>query len=232
MFLVYVKEAHPTADMAQHRSLAVRTAAAVSCAAKMKLHIPVLLDTMDDAAQAAFDVRGAATAVIGLDGHVVFHVTGPLGVQPAEAARVLGSLLPPGPPPAPHLGHAQIVPRQAPALPSLGDGFSCRPVLPDRLFPGFLETDDRARFPADFVLRVILLDGRGGVGRVDLKGHRGIGGGVNGIPETGMVPAEDGAVAAVGGMVGHGGVTIFVAQKQPAEISFGKTHAPASKPLL
>jgi hypothetical protein len=80
-------------DVPEHKTLAMRAAAAAACAAKMKLHIPVLLDTMNDAARSAFGASSGATAIIDLHGNVVFHTTGSTGVQPVEAARVLEPLL-------------------------------------------------------------------------------------------------------------------------------------------
>ena len=96
VFLIYVKEHTPgseSREFTEHKTLAMRAAAAAACAAKMNLHIPVLLDTMDGAARNAYDANSAATAIIDLGGNLVFHAAGQTGVRPDGAAQAIESLL-------------------------------------------------------------------------------------------------------------------------------------------
>jgi hypothetical protein len=93
MFLVYVDEAYPAADAPKHRSLAQRASAAKRCMERLKLSLPVLVDTMDGAARRAFDARWGATVVVDLQGKVTFHRSGAQGVQPAAAAAAIRSEL-------------------------------------------------------------------------------------------------------------------------------------------
>jgi hypothetical protein len=105
-FLVYVREAHPVArskvspatrpsgpsDVPLAQNLDERVLAASACMAGLKLTLPVLIDTMDGAAEKAYRGAPAATAVIDLAGNVVFHSVGPNGCRPAEAERALRRL--------------------------------------------------------------------------------------------------------------------------------------------
>lgn len=110
MFMVYVREAHPAnkkeedkraagkklegqPDIAQHKTMDDRVLAALACRKGLNLSLPVLIDTMDGVVERAYQGVPAATAIIDLEGKIVFHSRGPHGVQPKEADRVLKSLL-------------------------------------------------------------------------------------------------------------------------------------------
>jgi len=59
----------------------------------LNLTLPVLIDSMDGVAEKAYRGVPAATAIVDLDGNLVFHSDGPNGVQPKEAEKVLRRLL-------------------------------------------------------------------------------------------------------------------------------------------
>lgn len=106
-YLVYVREIHPVAqsklapgdkpkgpqDVAQAKTIEDRILAASACMEGLKLTLPVLIDTMDGVAEKAYRGVPACTAVIDLEGKVVFHSTGPGGAQPKEAEKALKKLL-------------------------------------------------------------------------------------------------------------------------------------------
>jgi hypothetical protein len=114
MFLVYVREAHPAREtvesqdthsekhrglgIAQHKTIHDRVWAASACMEGLKLTLPVLIDTMDGVVETAYQGLPAATAVVDLDGNLVFHSRGPSGVQPKQADKVLKTVLGGGPP--------------------------------------------------------------------------------------------------------------------------------------
>ena len=54
-------------DIAQHKTLEDRIAAASQCLEGLKLTLPTLIDSMDNAAHTAYGVRAAAMAIIDLD---------------------------------------------------------------------------------------------------------------------------------------------------------------------
>ena len=106
IFLVYVSEAHPVREgkqrgaqartpreIAQTKSVRERALAATDCLLGLKLSLPVLLDTMDGAAEKAYGGHPAGTAVIDIDGRVCFHSRGPSGVRPKEAGQVFQRIL-------------------------------------------------------------------------------------------------------------------------------------------
>lgn len=107
MFLVYVREIHPAretgegppknpqgpGDIVQHKTMDDRIVAASACAKGLNLTLPVLIDSMDGVAEKAYRGVPAATAIVDLDGNLVFHSEGPNGVQPKEAEKVLRRLL-------------------------------------------------------------------------------------------------------------------------------------------
>ncbi len=107
-FLVYVREAHPVrkaADTSDHRSITThktmdsKVLAASKCLKSLKLSLPCLIDTMDGKAEKAYRGKPAATAVVDINGKIVFHSRGPGGVKPAEVRKVLKKLLPTQPEP-------------------------------------------------------------------------------------------------------------------------------------
>lgn len=106
-YLVYIREAHPVKEgkpagdetrrpeeIAQTRSLDERVLAATDCLKGLKFSLPVLIDTMDGAAEKAYGGWPAATAVIDVEGKIRFHSRGPDGARPKEAEKVLRQLLP------------------------------------------------------------------------------------------------------------------------------------------
>ena len=103
MYLIYVNEAHPArttnakgegpSSVGRHRSIDEKVLAASKCMEGLKMTLPVLIDGMDGVVEKAYRGRPAATAVIDLDGKVVFHSTGPRGAQPPEADKHLKKLI-------------------------------------------------------------------------------------------------------------------------------------------
>ena len=113
ILFVYVREIHPSEqnrgdspaqarrgttgpDIAQHKTLEERIAAASQCLEGLELTLPTLIDSMDNTAHVAYGVRAAATAIIDFDGKLAFYATGPRGVQPQEADRIIKKLAPEG----------------------------------------------------------------------------------------------------------------------------------------
>jgi hypothetical protein len=112
MYMVYVREAHPVsepkdvpeggalgpANIGQHKDLSDRVLAASACRQGLRLSLPMLIDTMDGVVEKAYRCVPAATAIVDLDGNLVFYARGPNGVQPKKADAVLKKLLSePGP---------------------------------------------------------------------------------------------------------------------------------------
>lgn len=107
-FLVYVREAHPVrnaADTSDHRSITrhatmdSKVLAASKCLQGLKLTLPCLVDTMDGKAERAYQGKPAATAVVDINGKLLFHSRGPRGAKPAEVRKLLEKLLPTQPEP-------------------------------------------------------------------------------------------------------------------------------------
>jgi hypothetical protein len=101
-FIVYVREAHPEdgwvlADnrrekiaLADPTSLEERAAAAGACAVRLRTHIPVLLDDVDDAVALAYGGWPDRLYLIGRDGRVAFQgEPGPDGFKPEELADAI-----------------------------------------------------------------------------------------------------------------------------------------------
>ncbi len=108
IFLVYINEAHPAgawseagaagkpkgpSDIGQHRNLADRIIAASTCMDDLKLTLPILIDTMDGVTERAYRGRPAATAVVDLEGKIIFYSKGPGGAQPKKAKAVIKKAL-------------------------------------------------------------------------------------------------------------------------------------------
>ena len=110
IYLVYLREVHPSEqnvgdspaqvrrrhtghDIAQHKTLEDRIAAASQCLEGLELTLPTLIDGMDNAAHTAYGVRAAALAIIDLDGKLAFYDTKPSAVQPEKADKVIQKLL-------------------------------------------------------------------------------------------------------------------------------------------
>ncbi len=104
VFLVYINEAHPVSQanvgrvagprgIGGHRNIDDRVAAAVQCTKGLGLTIPILIDSMDRQAEAAYGARPAATVVVDLDGNIAFYSRGPWGAQPDGARNAINALL-------------------------------------------------------------------------------------------------------------------------------------------
>ena len=105
-YMIYVREIHPVGqsklaagekptgprDVAQAKNLDERILAASACMEGLKLTLPVLIDTMEGVAEKAYSGVPASTAVIDLEGKVVFHSIGPGGSQPRQAEMALKQL--------------------------------------------------------------------------------------------------------------------------------------------
>ena len=107
-FLVYVREAHPVKKATKskdhrgitvHKTVASKVLAASKCVKGLKLTLPCLIDSLDGAAEKLYRGRPAATAVVDINGKIVFHARGPRGVQPKKVKGVLEKLLPTQPAP-------------------------------------------------------------------------------------------------------------------------------------
>jgi hypothetical protein len=101
-FIVYIREAHPEdgwvlADnrreeiaIADPTSLDERAAAADACVLRLRTHLPVLLDDVDDEVALAYGGWPDRLYLIGRDGRVAFQGgRGPDGFQPAELAAAI-----------------------------------------------------------------------------------------------------------------------------------------------
>jgi len=132
MFLIYVREAHPArrapepgtrpkrpSDVAQPKSIEERVMAASACREGLKLTLPMLIDTMGGVAVNAYRGWPAGTAIVDLEGNLVFYARGPKGVQPKEADRVLRQLAG-APPPAADTDVADTPSAVPPATEQLG----------------------------------------------------------------------------------------------------------------
>ena len=135
MYLVYVNETHlaktndPKGEgphgIKPHRNIEGRLQAASKCMEGLKLTVPVLIDRMDAVVEKAYRGSPGATAVIDLEGKVVFHTIGPRGVQPAEADTLLKKLIAKGGFPKPEKKPSRRLPLRtlrSPRLPALPAG--------------------------------------------------------------------------------------------------------------
>ncbi len=100
--MVYIREAHPVdewqlpsnvaegVEYAQTRSLAERQSLATACATGLKLDIPILIDTMDNAAALAYGAWPERLYVLSESGTVVYKGgKGPYGFAPDELEAFL-----------------------------------------------------------------------------------------------------------------------------------------------
>lgn len=105
--MVYIREAHPTDEwqlasnvdehvlFPQARSRSEREAVANSCAAGMRLEIPILVDGMDDGAERAFNAWPERLYVLSREGAVIYKGgKGPYGFDPDALEEFLQRLLP------------------------------------------------------------------------------------------------------------------------------------------
>ncbi len=108
MRLVYVREAHPSDGwqvpqnetqgviVRTPRSLTERNEVADTCAAKLKLDFPVVVDGIDDAVEKAYAGWPDRIYVIDKTGKIVYKgAPGPAGFKPREAEQALIALLEP-----------------------------------------------------------------------------------------------------------------------------------------
>ena len=106
-FLVYTREIHPSANktspprrpggptgITQHTSIKERMIAADKCMKGLKLTLPFLLDTMDNAFLKAYGGIPAGTAVIDINGKIAYWNPGaPTGCKPKNAEETLKKIL-------------------------------------------------------------------------------------------------------------------------------------------
>jgi len=101
-FVVYIREAHPEDGwvLASNRgegisvqdpaTYAERAEVAETCAIRLRLRIPVLLDGLDDAVARAYGAWPDRLYLVGRDGHIAFRgEEGPFGFRPAELAAAI-----------------------------------------------------------------------------------------------------------------------------------------------
>ena len=99
--VIYIKEAHPADDWPMRvssrlkyiqdpRTLFERFQVASTCVADLKLSIPTLIDSMEDAACAAYKGHPDRIYVVGKDGKIVYHgAPGPMGFKPRDMENAL-----------------------------------------------------------------------------------------------------------------------------------------------
>jgi hypothetical protein len=103
---VYVREAHPTdgaftpggeavgAAVRQPRDLAERTEVATVCCSKLKITMPMVVDTIDDRVGHAYSGMPDRLYVIDSRGEVAYQGgRGPFGFRPGEMEQSLVTLL-------------------------------------------------------------------------------------------------------------------------------------------
>jgi hypothetical protein len=96
-FVVYIKEAHPEDGWVLERNRragvsvedpageAERTGLAETCALRMRLNLPVLIDGMDNAVASAYGGWPDRLYLVGRDGRIAFQGgEGPFGFKPGE----------------------------------------------------------------------------------------------------------------------------------------------------
>jgi peroxiredoxin len=104
--MVYVREAHPTdgwsmesndrvgVSLPQPRTYEERVAVAQTCAKRLDLGFPMLVDTIDDAVGARYSGMPSRLYLIDRDGKVAYKSgRGPFGFKPAELEQSLVLLL-------------------------------------------------------------------------------------------------------------------------------------------
>jgi Iodothyronine deiodinase len=103
--VVYIEEAHPTDGwqmpsnlkegilIASARTFLQREGAAETCTLKLGIHIPALVDDMQDSTERAYTAWPDRLYVINRDGRVAYKSkAGPFGFHPKAMAKVLQSL--------------------------------------------------------------------------------------------------------------------------------------------
>ncbi len=107
--MVYIEEAHPTDGwempsnlkegilIATEKTFHQRDSEAEMCVVKLGIHIPALVDDMQDTTELAYTGWPDRLYVINSDGRVAFKSdAGPFGFKPNAMAKVLKSLVEPG----------------------------------------------------------------------------------------------------------------------------------------
>lgn len=107
-FVVYIEEAHPTdgwempSNLKQHilvasaKTFGERDATADTCVVRLGIHVPALVDDMQDSTERAYTAWPDRLYVIDRSGRVAYKSrAGPYGFHPAEMAKVLQRLVPP-----------------------------------------------------------------------------------------------------------------------------------------
>lgn len=103
-FVVYIKEAHPEDGWVLDRNrranvtvgdpatLEERAAVAQTCALRMRMSLPVLVDGLDNAVASAYGGWPDRLYLIGRDGRVAFQGReGPFGFKPGELEAAIRS---------------------------------------------------------------------------------------------------------------------------------------------
>ena len=112
MFVVYIKEIHPTDGwqvdanerdgvlLPQHRSITERIEAGQTCMLKTGCEIPALVDEMDDAVSRAYAAMPERLYLVDWQGRVSYKGgMGPMFFRPSEWESAIERLLEKGPPP-------------------------------------------------------------------------------------------------------------------------------------
>ena len=105
--MVYIEEAHPTDGwqmpdnikdnvlVASARTLVDRDSAAETCVVKLGIHVPALVDDLQDSTEIAYTGWPDRLYVIDQSGRVAYKSkAGPFGFHPDGMAKVLQSLVP------------------------------------------------------------------------------------------------------------------------------------------
>jgi hypothetical protein len=102
-FFVYVGEAHPRSEadpdapgyrgIARHEKIDTKVLAAQKCMEGLEMTMPFLIDGTDKVVEKSYKGKPAATAIVDINGKIVFYSRGPRGVQPENTERVLEKLL-------------------------------------------------------------------------------------------------------------------------------------------
>jgi hypothetical protein len=99
---IYVREAHASdgprparhVNIAQPKTYEKRKQVASTCAAKVELDIPVLVDDMDDTVARAYHALPDRLFILGADGKIAYRGTrGPRGFNVDEMAQALAALV-------------------------------------------------------------------------------------------------------------------------------------------
>lgn len=107
MYVVYIQEAHPTDGwqmpsnlkegvlVATARSFTDRDTAANTCVVKLGIHIPAIVDDIDDSTERAYTGWPDRLYVIDREGRVAYKSkAGPFGFNPDEMTKTLARVAP------------------------------------------------------------------------------------------------------------------------------------------